>query len=206
MLRNAGVIVLALAVLTGVGRPAPASIGGCIESPVPRPGDGPRTIEHDDPVIRQALRLLGQPVNPVKLVGTQELRAIYRGWGSFLQPPRGLVAVRGADRACNPHIYVNRDARVYQAAVAKPSPINLLKLAATLAHEQVHNSDGEYAAYRLQSDFVRSRVGGLPWRYRDEAGRYLRELDERARAFARTERLAGRSGGRRRVEADASSW
>ncbi|HEX4932021.1 MAG TPA: hypothetical protein VFV33_02505, partial [Gemmatimonadaceae bacterium] len=86
--------MVALAMLASVGRPASASAGVCIEPPVPRPGDGPRTIEHDDPVIRQALQLLGQPVNPVKVVGPQELREIYRGWGSFLQPPRGLIAVR----------------------------------------------------------------------------------------------------------------
>lgn len=198
--------MVALAMLASVGRPASASRGVCIEPPVPRPGDGPTTIEHDDPVIRQALRLLGQPVNAVKVVGSQELLEIYRGWGGGLQPPRGLIAVRAVDRACDPHIYINREARVYRTAVAKPSPIALLKLAATLVHEQAHNSDGEYAAYRLQSDFVRSRIAGLPWRYHAEATQYLRALDDRGRAFGRTERFAGRFGGRRRLNADSSAW
>jgi hypothetical protein len=179
---------MAVALLAGIG-PAFASTEDCGQLPVPRPGDGPRTTEHHDPVIRQALALLGQAVNPVKVVGPEEVPETYRRWGSFLSPPSGLNAFRGPDRRCDPYIYVSRGARVYRASAAKPSPINLLKLAATLAHEQVHNSDGEHAAYRLQSDFVRSRIRSLSWRHRGEAQHYLGELDARAAAFARTERL-----------------
>jgi hypothetical protein len=69
----------------------------------------------------------------------------------------------------------------------------LLKLAATLVHEQVHNTDGEFAAYCIQADFVRSRVQGVSWRQREPVLLYVQGLDARARAFARVEG-ARRSG------------
>jgi hypothetical protein len=81
------------------------------------------------------------------------------------------------------NIYVNEASAVYASAVRKPSALALLKLAATLVHEQVHNTDGEFAAYRLQSDFVRSRLTSIPGQQRDEAHAYVQGLD--ARAFAR---------------------
>ena len=73
---------------------------------------------------------------------------------------------------------------MYQAASRKLSPFTVVKLAAALAHEQVHHTDDEPAAYRLQSDFVRSRLNGLPWRQKEDARRHLAELEARARASA----------------------
>ena len=50
--------------------------------------------------------------------------------------------------AGDPHIYVNQRSLVYESAARTPSAITLLILAATLVHEQVHNTDLE--------------LGGLP--------------------------------------------
>jgi len=73
--------------------------------------------------------------------------------------------------------------------------VNTLKLAATLVHEQVHNTDGEFAAYRLQSDFVRSRLKGLPSRHAEAAARFLENVEARARALARVEQRELRAPG-----------
>jgi hypothetical protein len=80
------------------------------------------------------------------------------------------------------------DSGVYTTAVRTRSALAVLKLAATLLHEQVHNTDGEFAAYRMQSDFVRSRLRSLPCRQQEEARLYVQNLDVRAQAFSRTKR------------------
>jgi hypothetical protein len=103
----------------------------------------------------------------------------------------------------DPHIYVNGDSAIYRTAAKKPSPLSLLMLAATLVHEQVHNSDGELAASRVQADFVRSRLHSLPWWQRQAAREYLIRLDGKARALAyavhrqRTITAAGRAAAAR---------
>ena len=51
--------------------------------------------------------------------------------------------------------------------------MTVLILAGTLVHEQVHNTDRELAAYRLQADFVRSRLQRLPRRDLDAARRHV---------------------------------
>ncbi len=145
-------------------------------------------MQHDDPVIQQALNVIGQPVNPVKVVGAREIREIYARVRAGA-PPAGLNAFRATGDASDPSIYVNRDSLVYKDAARTSSVFGLLKLAATLVHEQVHNTDGEFAAYRLQSDFVRSRLSSLPPRQQEEARRYLQGLDARANGLGRAERV-----------------
>jgi hypothetical protein len=136
-------------------------------------GDGP---------IPAALAVLGQRVNPVRVAGAEEIRAIYGKGG--VAPPAGLNAFRAPYHANDPAIYVNGDSELYRRAARTLSPLVLLQLAATLLHEQVHNTDGEAAAYRLQSDFVRDRLQHLPGRVREDARRYIERLDARANAHA----------------------
>jgi hypothetical protein len=142
--------------------------------------DVQRTMHHADAVIHHALRVLGQPINPIRVIGAEEIAEIY-STGGIEDPPPGLLAFRSPGDATDPTIYVNRASEVYLRATRKASPLNVLKLAATLAHEQVHNTDGEMAAYRLQADFVRGRIEDVSWREKEDASRYLAELDARAR-------------------------
>jgi hypothetical protein len=109
-------------------------------------------------------------------------------------PPPELHAFRAPGDLSDPHIYVNAESAVYREALSKPSAVNTLKLAATLVHEQVHNTDREFAAYRLQSDFVRSRLKGLPSRQAEAAARFMENVEARARALARVEQRRLRDG------------
>lgn len=150
--------------------------------------DVERTMHHDDPAIQHALTVLGQAVNPIRVADAEEIREIYaRTRGGA--PPAGLNAFRAPGDMSDPNIYVNKNSLVYRRAAQKPSALTMLKLAATLAHEQVHNTDRDFAASRLQSDFVRSRMNSMPWRQQEEARRYLQGLDARASALARAEQL-----------------
>jgi hypothetical protein len=145
------------------------------------------TAAHTDPVIQRALLVIGQPISPVKLVSVQEIREIYNRLGAG-PPPSGLNAFRVRAGGEDARIHVNRDSDLYRRAARNPSPLHILRLAATLVHEQVHDTDGEHAAYRVQADFVRSRLMDLPRRHRAEARRYLQKLDERANSRGRAER------------------
>jgi hypothetical protein len=69
-----------------------------------------------------------------------------------------------------------------------------LMLAATLAHEQVHNTDGEYAAYRLQADFLSSRLRELRSRERATALKYIHRMNVRSLIFGDVERRRKRVG------------
>lgn len=149
-----------------------------------------------DETVQKALAVLGRPV-PVRVVAPSEIRQIYGRVAAV--PPSGLIAFRAPGDRTDATIYVNSDSDVYRSASRKASGLALLKLAATLVHEQVHDTDGEAAAYRRQSDFVRDRLKGLPWRDREAAWRYVRELDARADAFLRVAdvlRLRQRRGDR----------
>jgi len=148
--------------------------------------DAERTILHDDPVIQQALMLLGQAVNPIRIVSPDEIRGLYAR-ASIGDPPAGLTAFRSPEDMSDPNIYVNKDSLVYRRAAQTRSAFSVLQLAATLAHEQVHNTDREFAAYRLQSDFVRSKLHSLPRGRQEDARELLQELDARARALSRAE-------------------
>jgi hypothetical protein len=137
-------------------------------------------MHHADAAIHQALLVLGQPINPIRVIGVEEIAEFYSK-GGLEDPPPGLLAFRSPVDWTDPTIYVNQASSVYLQATQKASPLTVLRLAATLAHEQVHNTDGEMAAYRLQADFVRSRLKDVSWREKEDASRYLAELDARAR-------------------------
>lgn len=155
--------------------------------PEPRPG-AERTSQHADPAIHQALVIVGQPLNPVRVADTEEIRQLYARAPGVGAPPPGIDAFRAPGDVNDPHIYVNRESPVYRAAAGTSSSLAILVLAGTLVHEQVHNTDREPAARRVQADFVRSRLGHVRRQERDAAQRYLERLELRARAIA----LAGR--------------
>jgi hypothetical protein len=142
-----------------------------------------RTLTHEDSIIQRALLVLGQPVNPIRVVEPREIGRIYARAGVG-PPPEGLTAFRAPHDASDPHIYVNQRSLVYQDAARTRSAMTVLILAGTLVHEQVHNTDRELAAYRLQADFVRGRLQSLPRRDHDAARQYVQQLDARARALA----------------------
>lgn len=145
------------------------------------------SMDHADPAIQRALAMLGEPVGSIRVVNREQAREIYRRWNAG-DPSPGLSAFRVRGGTIGATIHVNGDSAVYRDAAAKPTAIALLKLAATLVHEQVHHTDGDHAAYRLQSDFVRSRLNALPRNQQAEARRYIRSLDTRAAAHARVRR------------------
>jgi hypothetical protein len=147
-----------------------------------------------DPVIRNAARGLSLPVNDVSLLSTPQVREIFRRAGGGA-PPAGLIAFRIKD---DPLIYINAESEVYRSAVRSPSPFHLLRLAATLVHEQVHDTDGESAAYRRQADFVRSRLAELPADQRARAHTYWHALEVRAISMAKAAARSGTSTPKRR--------
>jgi hypothetical protein len=149
-----------------------------------------RPDEQADPTIRHALRLLGQSLNPVRVLGEAQIREMYARIPGVVLRSAGLNAFRAPGTPNDPYIYVNGESVVYKRASKQPSALAVLMLAATLAHEQVHNTDGEAAAYRLQSDFVRSQQGSVPARQQDELRQYLQTIDARAWALARAGRRA----------------
>ena len=140
---------------------------------------------HSDPVLQRALVVLGQHVNDIHLVSTLEIREMYARTPGAGVPPLGLNAFRLPG---DPNIYVNRDSITYQAASKKRSGFEVVRLAGTLLHEQIHDTDGEAAACRLQSDFVRSRLDSVPRNERERIERYWRLLEARAILLSRAER------------------
>ena len=148
--------------------------------PVPVHGTPPTV----NGTISEAARTVDQPLNPVRVLSAPEVREIYRRTAGAL-PPVGLNAFRiQGDR----NIYVNAESQVYRQAAREPTAFHVLRLAATLLHEQVHETDGEYAARRIQADFVRRRLNALPSSQRRSAHRYWRTLEVRAVSLARIER------------------
>lgn len=142
--------------------------------------------------IEQAIVVLGQTVNPVRVVGATQIRELYTRMAAASRQPHELNAFRVLAGAADPRIYVNRDSAVFRTAARKPSALAILKLAGTLAHEQVHNTDGEFAASRLQADFVRSKLESLPRPQREDARAYLQGLEAKVQAlsYIRQRRLA----------------
>lgn len=162
------------------------NVGPRLSPAVNRRDDTVRTMDHWDVAVRQALVMLGQPLNPVRVVTPDRIRELY--WRTGMgDPPPELQAFRAPGDLSDPHIYVNADAVVYREALSKPSAVNTLKLAATLVHEQVHNTDREFAAYRLESDFVRSRLKGMSSRQAAAAAPFMERVEAMARALARVE-------------------
>lgn len=134
-----------------------------------------------DPIIGDAMRALSQPVNEVRVLSPSQVREMFVRAGGGA-PPAGLVAFRIKG---DPVIYVDAGSEVYWEAARRPSPFHLLRLAATLMHEQVHDTDGEAAAYRRQADYVRSPLDELPASERSRARAYWRVLEVRAISFAK---------------------
>lgn len=144
-----------------------------------------------DPTVRQALAILAQPVSPIELVTREEAQEIYRRTpGARALTPELAEGLKAFRVAHDHRIFVNRDSALFREVARRPTPLALLKLAAILAHEEVHGSDGEYAASRLQADFVRSRLHTLPRRERTDARLHLRDLEARTTALARGARRA----------------
>ncbi len=158
--------------------------------------------------IEQAIVVLGQTVNPVRVVGATQIHELYARMAAARRQPHELNAFRALGGAADPQIYVNRDSAVFRTAARKPSALAILKLAATLAHEQVHNTDGELAAYRLQADFVRSKLESLPRSQREDARAYLQGLEAKVQAlsYITQRRLAAsvKTAGAARVRASKS--
>ena len=139
------------------------------------------SLPHLDPVIRNASRGLSLPVEDIRVLSTGQVRQVF-GQAGGGAPPAGLIAFRIKG---DPLIYVSAESEVYRSAVRRPSPFHLLRLAATLVHEQVHDTDGESAAYRRQADFVRSRLPELPADQRARAHTYWHALEVRAISLAK---------------------
>ncbi len=152
------------------------------------PGGAELTPHAGVSVVDEALRLLPQPLNAVRVVSPEQVRALYSRTEG-VAPPVGLNAFRIPD---DPKIYVNAESEVYRDATRDRSAFHLLRLAATLLHEQVHETDDEYAARRLQADFVRSRLAALPPAQRASAERYWRTLEARTVSLGLAERKSRR--------------
>jgi hypothetical protein len=135
-------------------------------------------------VALRALLLVTPPADEVRVLSSRQLDEIYlREAGT--RPPAGLNAFRLEG---DPRIYLNAESKVYQQAGSRPRAFHALRLAATILHERVHETDGEYAARRLQADFVRSQLRSLPSSQRREAERYWSTLEGRALSLAIAER------------------
>jgi hypothetical protein len=134
-----------------------------------------------DPVIQAAAHTLSWPTTDVRVLAPAEVRELFERAGGGA-PPAALIAFRLEGHST---IYINAASEVYRDAAREPSRFHLLRLAATLVHEQVHDTDGEDAAYRRQADFVRSRLDSLPRSERARALAYWRTLEVRAISMAR---------------------
>ena len=153
--------------------------------PIP-PRVGPTNT--GDAAIGDALRLLQQPINTIRVLSAPEVQDVYRRMAAT-QPPRGLNAFR---LPRDPNIYVNAESKMYRDAVRNRTEFDLVRLAATLLHEQIHETDGEYAARRVQADFIRSRLKGLPVSQRARGEHYWRTVEARAASLALAERARTR--------------
>ena len=143
---------------------------------------------HVDPVVEGAAWVLSQPPMAIRVLSPSEIRDVFdRANGGA--PPAGLIAFRIKG---DPVIYLNAQSAVYLDAAQRPSAFHRLRLAATLMHEQIHETDGEDAAYRRQADFVKSRLDELPADQRHRAHAYWRVLELRAISFAKALNAAGR--------------
>lgn len=145
-----------------------------------------RTDSNTDPVIQQALDILGQRVNPIKVVEPADYDSI--NLPKALQPSTAKAVGFRVWRGKRPDepIYVNRQSNTYQNALNRQSPADALMLASTLAHEQTHETEhgdiGEGAAMRKQADFIQSRMPDL-LKNEDDYRRiqhYLRQINARA--------------------------
>lgn len=135
-------------------------------------------IKPDDPAIRRALQILQQPVDPIRVVTPEEARAICATYGKTPSPM--MMAFRAPGVASDPNIYINSKSEAYRKT-GRGDSLALLQLAATLAHEQVHGTEGgvegERAARRIEADFIRSKLKSVHPAQRKDAERHLRSVE-----------------------------
>jgi hypothetical protein len=132
-----------------------------------------RSTSHEDPTIQRALTVLGQGVNPIKVVSPEETSAIYAKYGK--QPSEGVLGFRAPGDKKDVNIYINSESNLYKQA--KRSPLAQTLLAGTLAHEQVHNTDGEEAARRIESDFLRSQMEKMQHPHKKELQKRIAAIE-----------------------------
>jgi hypothetical protein len=133
-----------------------------------------RMTTHEDPTVQRALDLLGQGINPIKTVTPDGAKAIYEKYGR--QPSDNMLAFRAPGDKTDPNIYINNQSQMFKDAAK--DPLAQLLLAGTLAHEQVHNTDGEEAARRIESDFIRSKLGGLNYPQQQKAKQRIAGIEK----------------------------
>lgn len=109
----------------------------------------------DDPAIRSALEIVGQQLNPVRVIGPDAIQKHYAGRDEVPSPD--MVAFRMPQ---DPYIYVNSESKQYNKA--KKNKAARVALAGSLVHEQIHNTDGEEAARRKEADFLESKMRDVP--------------------------------------------
>ena len=149
-----------------------------------------RSAEHEDPVIQRALKLLGQAINPIKVVGHGEVENIYREAAPQRMKTKAdkerLWGVAGFRRPYDtemedPNIYINKNHERYGNAKQKRDILAQMQLAGTLVHEQIHNTEvgeaGEGAARRKEADWFRSQIDKLPKWQQPKARELLHNLD-----------------------------
>lgn len=146
-----------------------------------------RTQKHGDPVIQRALGVLGQPINPVKVVDFETAIGMYPEGGrqlskQGLQQRRdgGLGGFRNPADKNDPNLYITSSSREYKAAQNDKDDGAVAILAGMLVHEQTHNTDGESAAYRKESDFLRSKLDKIKPANREAVKKRIAMLDSLA--------------------------
>jgi hypothetical protein len=145
-----------------------------------------RTRKNSDPTIQRALDILGQDVNPVKVVPWDEVKRLYDEAGYPVTPKEEKEKRErlGAFRRPNdPNIYISGEAKEYRRAVKNPKDIGAaLILAGILAHEQTHETekgpDSEWATRRKESDFLQSKLETVPSYQRDSVRDRIRQQEE----------------------------
>lgn len=139
-----------------------------------------------DPVIAQALKILGQQVNPVEVVGPDDYERIN-------MPPElrdqatqkiGFRLNRGGQ--ADPSIYINRTNPLY-AAAGSGNKLAQTIMAGTLAHEHTHNTEsgeiGEGAARRIEADWLRTQTQNFKGKELEALLQYIQKADQIANAI-----------------------
>lgn len=145
-----------------------------------------RTAQNTDPTIQKALALINQPINPVQAVTPAQIVEIYgqRGFPKNEQQVKkqviGFRAPVNAAVSDDPNLYINNASEQYRKASGN-SPLAQLLLAASLVHEQQHETEkgemGEYASRRKEADFIESKMNTLPGWEKPKAREFINQLN-----------------------------
>jgi len=147
-----------------------------------------RTMAHGDPAINRALQIVGQPINPVRVVGLDEIAELYKRMGDTgATDPKRRSQISGFRAPGDPTIYVSRESKEYKRASNEKDLPGHMLLAALLAHEDTHGPalDDEVAAKQKERDFLIDRLS----KFKDYSDPSVKE---RQRALALSGRLATR--------------